>query len=281
MEWVEASGKTKDVAVEAALAELGISSVDEADVEVLQEPKPGLFGLGGQDAIVKVSRSAPAAGRRRRRRRPKSGSPRGQGGQREKSGDRRRERRPDVSSGKARADRPQQRPQRKNQPRKREESAVTAPEVNIEDQAVLAKEFLEGLLEAFGLEGGVTTRVEDDILFLEVSGGQTEALIGPKGSILQAVQDLTRTVIQRKTFRAPRMRLDIGGYTERRREALKIFAGQVAEKVLEGGGEIMLEPMNPADRKVLHDAVGEIEGVRTFSEGEDPRRSVVIAPVQE
>ena len=155
---------------------------------------------------------------------------------------------------------------------------MNAPDVSIEDQAAMAQEFIEGLLEAFGLEGRVETRVEDEILFIDVSGDQTEALVGQKGTILQAIHELTRTVIQRKTYRAPRMRLDIAGYTERRRAALKIFAGQVAEKVVEGGGEIMLEPMNPADRKVLHDAVAEIDGVRSFSEGEDPHRSVVIAP---
>ena len=158
---------------------------------------------------------------------------------------------------------------------------MTAPDVSIEDQGGMAKEFLEGLLEAFGLEGEVVTRVEDEILFLDVTGDQTEALVGPKGSILQSIHELTRTVIQRKTFRAPRMRLDIAGYTERRRAALKIFAAQVAEKVTGGAGEIMLEPMNPADRKVLHDAVAEIDGVRSFSEGEDPRRSVVIAPTDD
>jgi spoIIIJ-associated protein len=269
MEWVEASGKTEEVAIEAALAELGMSSVEQAQVETLQEAKPGLFGLGGQDAIVKVSRKPHQPKRKRRRRRGKGGGENQQGPPKAQA-----KKRPKSKS------RPQQeRPRKKSRGRNGEESAVTAPEVNIEDQAALAKEFLEGLLESFGLEGEVSTRVEDDILFLDVAGGQTEALIGPKGQILQAVHDLTRTVIQRKTFRAPRMRLDIGGYTERRRAALKIFAGQIAEKVLEGGGEIMLEAMNPADRKVLHDAVAEIEGVRSFSEGEDPRRSVVIAPV--
>ena len=74
------------------------------------------------------------------------------------------------------------------------------------------------------------------------------------------------------------MRLDIAGYGERRRAALTIYAGNLAEKVLADGGEIMLEPMNAADRKVVHDAVADISGVRSYSEGEDPHRAVVIAP---
>lgn len=97
---------------------------------------------------------------------------------------------------------------------------------------------------------------------------------------MQSVLELTRTVVQRKTYGAPRMRIDIAGYAERRREALTIYAGRLAEQVKEEGGEVMLEPMNPADRKVVHDAIAAIEGVRSFSEGEDPNRSVVVAPAQ-
>jgi spoIIIJ-associated protein len=74
------------------------------------------------------------------------------------------------------------------------------------------------------------------------------------------------------------MRLDIAGYAARRREALKIYAGRLAESVKEDGREAMLEAMNAADRKVVHDAIAEIDGVRSFSEGEEPNRSVVVAP---
>ena len=147
----------------------------------------------------------------------------------------------------------------------------------ISEQADVARGFLEGLLDAFGLEGVVTTRIDDDVLYLDVSGEQTEALVGPKGSVMQSVLELTRTVVQRKTFGAPRMRIDIAGYGERRREALRIYAGKLAEQVIEEQSEIMLEPMNAADRKVLHDAAAEIDGVRSFSEGEEPRRAVVLA----
>lgn len=150
-------------------------------------------------------------------------------------------------------------------------------QASIEEQAEVAVDFLKGLVDSFGLEGEVTSRIDDDVLYLDVTG-DTEALVGSRGVIMQSVLELSRTVVQRKTFGAPRMRIDIAGYGERRREALTIFAGREAAKVKDGGGEIMLEAMNPADRKVVHDAIGEIEGVRSFSEGEDPHRSVVIAP---
>ena len=151
-------------------------------------------------------------------------------------------------------------------------------EVDREEQAKVVSEFLEGLLDAFGLEGEVRTEIDDDVILAFMDGEQTEALIGDKASIMYAIHELVRTVVQRKTMASARVRLDIGGYAERRREALKVYAGRLAEQVLEDGDEIMLEPMSAADRKVVHDSIAEIDGVRSFSEGEDPRRSVVIAP---
>ena len=162
--------------------------------------------------------------------------------------------------------------------RKQRPSEEPRPEQRpIEEQAQVAAGFIEGLLASFGLEGTVSTRVEDEVLYLDVQGEQTEALVGPKGSVMQSVLELTRTVVQRKTYGAPRMRIDIAGYGERRREALRIYATKLSAQVIEDKGEVMLEPMNAADRKVLHDAVAEIDGVRSYSEGEEPRRSVVIA----
>jgi len=91
---------------------------------------------------------------------------------------------------------------------------------------------------------------------------------------------LTRTTVQRRTFGAPRMRIDIAGYGARRREALTIYTSKLVEQLLENGGEMMLEPMNAADRKVVHDAAAAFEGVRTYSEGEEPRRAVVLAATE-
>ncbi len=158
-----------------------------------------------------------------------------------------------------------------------DESTTPEVEIDAEGQAAVVAEFLNGLLDSFGLEGDVTTSVEDELIIADVAGEQTEALIGPKGSVMQSVGELTRTVVQRKTHRRARLRLDVGGYQERRREALRIYTTRLAEQVLTDGGEVMLEPMNPADRKTVHDAVVDIDGVSSFSEGEEPQRSVVIA----
>jgi spoIIIJ-associated protein len=303
MEWVEAQGRTVEDATAAALAELQIGSRDDVTIEVLQEPKAGFLGMGGQDAVVKVT-PKPRQRSQRRRRRPRRSGNRNQREQGKSRGGRQNESKKQhqssrSDSGGSKQSKNKGRSQKAESKRKPESSktsgnnggsqpAKSAPKENaveeasersvtVEEQAEVAAEFLDGLLGAFGLEGEVVTRAEDDILYIDISGDQTEALVGPKGSIMQSVLELTRTVIQRKTFGAPRMRIDIAGYTERRREALKIYTGKLVEKVVAEQSEVMLEPMNPADRKVVHDAVAEHEGVRSFSEGEDPHRSVVIA----
>jgi len=274
MEWVEVQGKTVDLAVEVAVEELGLQSREDAKIEIIQEPKSGFLGVGGKDAIVKVSR-APQK-RRRRRSRGRSGRPKETAANRQDAGKKR--------SGQGKS-------QGKQSREPRQEKKVTTSDANrqegqsndrpeqapIEEQAKVAAGFITGLLDAFGLEGTVETRIDDDVLYIEVEGSQTEALVGPKGSVMQSVHELTRTVVQRKTYGAPRMRIDIAGYRERRREALRIYTGKLAARVIEEKDEVMLEPMNAADRKVVHDAVADIESVRSFSEGEEPRRAVVLS----
>ncbi len=318
-EWVEVAGPTVDLAVTAALQELGLTSHDDVTVEVIQEPSKGILGTAwrAQDAVVKVTPKPKEPKKRRRRRKRRSGEAKGSDGARTqdksksdrsqgqgagggRSGGGRSDGGKNGGNRGGRAQRP--RKSTKPQPARTGDRATHTPaaasaqansggeamsdtqpaateEATIEEQATVAASFIEGLLGAFGLEGTVETEIDDDILKISVVGDQTEALVGRKGAIMQSVHEITRTVVQRKTFGAPRMRLDINGYGERRREALKIYTARQAERVLEDGGEIILEPMHPADRKVIHDAVGEIEGVESYSEGVEPHRAVVIAPI--
>jgi spoIIIJ-associated protein len=154
-------------------------------------------------------------------------------------------------------------------------------EVTVDQQVEVMEDFLEGLVEAFGLEGQISSEsVDEDIVEIRVEGDDLGLLIGPKGQTLASVQELARAVAQRKLAgrHQGRVRIDVGGYRQRRAEALSRFAQQVAEDVLASGREKALEPMSPPDRKVVHDAINEIPGVRTISEGEDNRRRVVILP---
>ncbi len=154
--------------------------------------------------------------------------------------------------------------------------------MSLDEQSDLVTDFLDGLLDAFGLDADVETERVDDTT-MEMRVGNTEGvglLIGPKGNTLRAVEDLSRMLVQRKADGncEGRIRVDIGGYRERRRAALEAFCEKIAGEVLDTGEERPLEPMNAADRKVVHDVVSDMDGVSTVSEGQEPRRWVVIIP---
>lgn len=154
-------------------------------------------------------------------------------------------------------------------------------EVALEEQAGAAAEFLEGLLAAFRLDATVTTAIDEDDERIEVrvDGDNLGILIGPKGATLLAIQDLTRTAVQVRTdARNGRLLVDVSGYRQKRAVALAGFVRQVAEQVRSTGRAVALEPMNAADRKVIHDTANQLEGIVTHSEGEEERRHVVLSP---
>ena len=269
---IEVRAKSVDLAIEAAMQELGVDDRDQLAVEVIQEPEKGFLGFGGQDAVVRVKRQK---SRRRRNERRKSGQTQGSGN----SSKQRSQASGKNSGGNQRGQKNQARDKGRDMSRqeeKREPKIDDRPEMTIEEQARIAREFLEGLVGAFGLEGTVTTNVDEDVIVADVNGEQTEALVGVRGSVRSAIHELTRTVMQRYAQDTARLRLDIAGYAERRRQALTIYAERLIDQLLEEGGEIMLEPMSPADRKVIHDVAGTRDGVNSFSEGEAPRRYVVL-----
>ena len=275
---IEVRARTVDLAVEAAMQELGVEDREQLAVEVIQEPEKGFLGFGGQDAVVRVKRRKSRRKRNERKREPK-------GQTRDRVAKQKAPLPARNGDGKERGQRNQTQSKGRHmseQGEKREPKVDDRPEMSIEEQARIAAEFLEGLVDAFGLEGTVTTKIDDDVIVADVDGEQTEALVGVRGSVRSAIHELTRTVMQRYAHDTARLRLDIAGYAERRRQALTIYAERLIDQLLGEGGEIMLEPMSPADRKVIHDAAAAREGVSSYSEGESPRRYVVLtaaAPV--
>jgi spoIIIJ-associated protein len=153
-------------------------------------------------------------------------------------------------------------------------------DVPLDEQGAVAQAFLAGLAREMHLQADITVgRPDADTVEVNLDGSDLGLLIGSKGSTLLALQDLTRTVVQRKTGASNgRLLVDVSGYRHKRKEALERFAQQVAEQVKDAGTRKALEPMNAADRKVVHDAINEIDGVMTTSEGEEPNRRVVIFP---
>jgi spoIIIJ-associated protein len=280
MEWVETTGKTVDEAMDRALVHLGVHR-DDAEVEVLEEPKAGLFGRVRGEARVRA-RVRPSGPRPKRSRRSgESERPRASGGRDERprgekkqGGEARREKSAPRSTSAPKSPRVAKSPVKEDS---------MAEGISLAEQGAIAKEFLVGLLASMEIKAEVLVKeLDEETVELSVNANpptELGVLVGPRGTTLQALQEVTRTVVQSKSpSRTDRILVDVAQYRERRVAALGRFAQQVATEVIETGEERALEPMSAADRKAVHDALSEDDRVATRSEGEDPRRFVVVSP---
>ena len=214
MREVERSAASVEEAVEAALAELGVSE-QEAEVEIVQEAQKGVLGIGAREAVVRVR-------------------VRGEG----------------VGPG-------------------------------AERDAEIGEEFLRGLLEQMGLDADVHHHEADGVMYVDVLSGSDPdgmgLLIGRRGQTLDAVQEIVRAAIQRRTGDRPRIVVDIEDYRKRRRAQIQERAREAGERVNRSGKRQRLEPMTPFERKIVHDTVAAMGGgLESVSEGEEPERRVVI-----
>jgi len=162
-----------------------------------------------------------------------------------------------------------------------EGQAEGAPEEAVEqatpqEVAEVAREFVSGLLAALELDAEVSTSIEDETAFIDVTGDSLGGLIGRRGQTLDSLQEVVRTAVQRKLRSRVRLLVDVEGYRARRRASLADYAREMAERAKERGTEIELEPMSAYERKIIHQAVADIDGASSFSEGEEPSRKVVI-----
>jgi spoIIIJ-associated protein len=215
MQEVERSAPTVEEALEAALAELGVTE-QEAEVEIVQEPRSGLLGIGGQGAVVRV----------------------------------------------------------------RARAAVQDEAEDLDEQAEIAADFVEGLLDAMGVVGEVDVNEVDGVTYVEIwADDDPDALgllIGKRGNTLESIQELVRIAVHRVTGERCSVLVDVEDYRKRRRAQVLHRAGDVARRVKKTGRQEALEPMSAYERKLVHDAVAEIGGLQTESEGEEPERRVVI-----
>lgn len=214
---IQATAPSVESAVEIALSRLGVTE-QEVEVEVVQEPRSGFLGMGGQEAVVLV--------------RLKRGS---------------------------------------GQP----------SEDELDEQADVAADFLEELLARMAIEASVEPNLEDRTMYVDILGAGEDdddmaLLIGRHGQTLEALQDLTRHVVMRRTGMRCRVVVDVEDYKKRQRDRLEAKARDVAARVARTGREEELDPMTPFDRKIVHDAVAALEGVESSSRGEEPERRVVI-----
>lgn len=299
MEWVETTGRTVEEAKARALDQLSVAE-DDAEFELLDEPRAGLFGRVRGEARVRArvrpTQPRPKIERRDRRKRgadqpdnarsadAAADGPATEGTDAESDA-------PTVSSADDHVPAQRNAGQRRRGGRggggrgerpvtsvddssEQKENPVDAQQVGDE-----AQKFVQSLVDAFGLTGTASLRRDEDDLEVAVEGADLGLLVGPRGATLQAIQELTRVAAQRRLGdHDTRLRVDVGGYRVRRREALTRFAEQQAAAVVSEGKPRILEAMSSADRKVIHDSLVGVEGVETRSEGDDPNRRVIIAP---
>jgi spoIIIJ-associated protein len=219
VEEIRRSAPSVEEAIEAALAELGITEQD-ALIQVVREPKSGILGIGSQDAevVVRVRRSKPAEA----------------------------------------------------------DDALA-------EQGEIAADFVDGLLARMGIEATVDPAFEDGTMYVDVLGEGPDdddmgLLIGRYGQTLEAIQELTRGAVIQRTGERSRVVVDVEDYKRRQRDRLEQKAHDAAERVARTGKSETLDPMNPFERKLVHDVVASVPGVTSASTGEDPDRRVVISP---
>ena len=139
-----------------------------------------------------------------------------------------------------------------------------------------AADYLERLLDIVDYDGDIDLDVENDRAVVAIVGSDLHPLVGADGSTLEALQELTRLAVQQKTGVRSRLMLDISNFRAERKTDLQALAASTAASVLADQQPARLTPMNPFERKVVHDAIGTIEGVRSESEGEEPNRRVLV-----
>jgi spoIIIJ-associated protein len=160
-----------------------------------------------------------------------------------------------------------------------EDAADEEPELpDLELEGEIAADYIEGLLDVADLDGDIDMDVEGDRAVVSVVGATLDELVGSRGEVLDALQELTRLAVHRQTGGRTRLMLDIGGYRAERRAELTELGTSVAEEVKRTGEAKALAAMNAFERKIVHDAIA-AAGLRSESEGIDPNRRVVVLPV--
>ncbi len=250
---VERTGKTIDEAVQEALVELGVS-IDDVVIDVLDEGDSGILGIGRKPARVLVSYDGPDL---------------------------------DVL------------------PVATDETAVEAVDAEVpveeaasesevvyfgddeaelaghdgEEEANRAVNYLEDIFSYMDIDADFSFELEDDRILIDVDGEDVGAAIGRRGDTLNAMQYLTSLVVNRGSDKHRYVTVDIAGYRKRREKSLTEMAERTAKRVIEVGKDFVMEPMTAAERRIIHTALQDYPGIRTESEGVEPRRSVVIIPL--
>lgn len=297
MEWVETTARSLDEAKELALDQLGVTEGD-AEIEVVEEPKPGLFGRTRGTARVKARirpvEPRPKQEKRRRNGRGRDADSSDDDAKAAKGSSGARSHGSESSPAKPRrggpsgpnegdsgdSDRAETRPGNDTATRSKGRSRDVEREMMpANEQCEAGEQFLTGLIKGFGYEATVSSSLDSDgVLAFDVIGDSLGLMIGPGLGTLDAIQEICRNSIQRQADGREygKVVLDIAGAAAQRRAALEDFVRDEAQKVSTDGEDVIFEVMSRGDRKIVHDVVSEFEDLTTESVGEDPRRRVVL-----
>lgn len=270
MNYVIKTGKSVDEAVREALIELNISR-ENAEIEVLDEGQKGFLGLiGSKDATVKVW--------------PKEDETKSildeifnEKIESEKSQDTVQDNvELEIENNEIFTEKTEDNLEASEKTYV-EESSKSIEEEN-KDILDAAREFTAKILETLELDNTVEMELEDNTLNINIKGDENRLgiLIGKRGITLDSIQYILNLIVNKKSSRYIRVNLDSSGYREKRKQTLINLAKKMANKVTKSGRSVKLEPMNSYERKIIHTALQDFDGVLTHSEGKDPFRKVVI-----
>lgn len=295
------TGKTYELAVEAALAQLGLDR-DSVSVEILKNAKPGFLGIGAVPAEIKVTYEAPdeapapaLSGASRSKPKKVVAAPESAPEQpavfkkevlknartpeqvKKPEGRKPEGKKPEAK--KPEGKKQETRPERKSEPK------PAAPKAPVEykpaepgSKEEKIEQFIKGLLEHMGSDAVPhCTKTSEENYFVDLVGDDLGGLIGRRGDTLDAIQHLTNYSVNRDSDKHTRISVDAENYRAKREESLQRLAHKVAGKVLKFHRNITLEPMNAYERHVIHAALQDTPNVTTFSTGSEPNRRIVVA----
>lgn len=242
MKFVEKVAKTIDNAITDALIELG-ATTDEVNIEILEKGSKGLFGIGAKNARVRVTIKEP-------------------------------EIKEEINVIEQVVEEIKVIKEVVKQP----SSEEIIMEQGIENPVEKAQKFLVNILRAMNIEAKVEAKMMGDKLLIDISGEKMGVIIGKRGETLDSLQYLTNIVVNKDHEDYIKVMIDTENYRSRREETLKKLAYKLAKKASQTRKPVILEPMNPYDRRIIHSALQESKTVRTHSEGKEPFRRVVISP---
>jgi spoIIIJ-associated protein len=257
----EGRGATVEEATQQALATLGVGPED-VDVRVLAEGRRGLFGAGKRAHVRVTLRTPPDS---------EQAAPQHEEEAVEDT---------DATPVEEAQDNEAQEAAARGDEREDTEAELT-PEQRmdmLDEEADLAADFVEGLLDRLDLPGDIEIEVHEEQAIVNIQEVGSGLLIGRRGATLEALQELVRGAVQRQTERRSHVRVDVEGYRARQLEKLRDKCREAIAEVRETGEPVRLEPMDAYERKLMHDLVAKTGGVTSSSEGAEPKRRVVVHP---